>query len=157
MVSGTDLADARRRARAHARRRCVSILTQHGEAFPGRQRLHDGALRRGHRECGCRRARGRGDVAARPTPNYEGLWWSSPAGSESGWGINLAHQGDVIFATWFTYDPTGKAWWLSMTANRDRFATSYAGTLYQTHGPAFSAVPFNPAAVHGNRRSAPAR
>ena len=36
------------------------------------------------------------------TPNYEGLWWRSPAGSESGWGINFAHQGDVIFATWFT-------------------------------------------------------
>ncbi|MGE5090318.1 MAG: S8 family peptidase, partial [Candidatus Levyibacteriota bacterium] len=49
-------------------------------------------------------------------PNYEGLWWAAPAGSESGWGINFAHQGDVIFATWFTYDATGKAWWLSMTA-----------------------------------------
>ena len=68
------------------------------------------------------------------------------AGSESGWGINLAHQGDVIFVTWFTYDLTGKAWWLSMTANKTADGV-YSGTLYQTHGPAFSAVPFNPAAV----------
>ena len=30
--------------------------------------------------------------------NYEGLWWNAPPGSESGWGINLAHQGNVIFA-----------------------------------------------------------
>ena len=82
----------------------------------------------------------------RQLPNYEGLWWSSPAGSESGWGINLAHQGDVIFATWFTYDAAGKAWWLSMTANRTA-ANAYSGTLYQTHGPAFNAVPFDPAAV----------
>ena len=80
------------------------------------------------------------------TPNYEGLWWKSPAGIESGWGLNLAHQGDVIFATWFTYDVTGKAWWLVMTANRT--ATNiFSGTLYETRGPAFSAVPFDPNAV----------
>src|SRR5262249_40371998 len=29
--------------------------------------------------------------------NYQGLWWAAPAGSQSGWGLNLAHQGDVIF------------------------------------------------------------
>ncbi len=34
--------------------------------------------------------------------NYQGLWWNAPAGSESGWGINFAHQGDTLFATWFT-------------------------------------------------------
>ena len=34
--------------------------------------------------------------------NFGGLWWNSPAGSESGWGINFAHQGDQIFASWFT-------------------------------------------------------
>lgn len=80
-------------------------------------------------------------------PNYSGLFWNSPAGSESGWGINFAHQGDVIFATWFTYDLTGKAWWLSMTASKTASAT-YAGTLYQTSGPPFSAAHFSPAAVH---------
>jgi len=79
-------------------------------------------------------------------PNYSGLFWNSPAGSESGWGINFAHQGDVIFATWFTYDHTGKAWWLSMTAGKTANAT-YAGTLYQTSGPPFGAAHFDPAAV----------
>jgi hypothetical protein len=81
-----------------------------------------------------------------PGGNYQGLWWNTPAGSESGWGINFAHQGDVIFATWFTYDTTGKALWLSMTANATG-AGAFAGTLYQTRGPAFSAVPFSPTAV----------
>ena len=52
--------------------------------------------------------------------NYEGLWWASPASSESGWGINFAHQGDTIFASWFTYDLTGKGLWLVMTAAEDR-------------------------------------
>jgi hypothetical protein len=78
--------------------------------------------------------------------NYEGLWWNAPAGSESGWGINFAHQGDVIFATWFTYDATGKGWWLVMTAPKTAQNT-YSGTLYQTTGPAFNAVPFNPMQV----------
>jgi len=85
-------------------------------------------------------------ISGAPTPNYEGLWWKSPAGSEAGWGINLAHQGDVIFATWFTYDTSGRAWWLSMTANAT--ATNvYSGTLYETRGPAFSTMPFTSAAV----------
>jgi hypothetical protein len=78
--------------------------------------------------------------------NYEGLWWKSPAGTESGWGINFAHQGDVIFATWFTYDTTGNAWWLSMTATKSSDKI-YAGTLYQTAGPPFDAVPFDPTQV----------
>ncbi|MGA8031375.1 MAG: hypothetical protein WCB48_03200, partial [Casimicrobiaceae bacterium] len=78
--------------------------------------------------------------------NYGGLWWNAPAGSESGWGINFAHQGDVIFATWFTYDTTGKAWWLGMQANRTATGV-YAGTIFATHGPAFNAVPFDPSKV----------
>ena len=94
---------------------------------------------------------GSGTTPAPPPPplNYEGLWWNAPAGSESGWGINFAHQGDVIFATWFTYDLNGKAWWLTMSA----FKTAegiYAGTLLETHGPGFNAVPFRPTGVTSN-------
>ena len=89
-------------------------------------------------------------IAAAPflssAANYQGLFWAAPAGSESGWGINFAHQGDVIFATWFTYDATGKALWLSMTATKTAEGV-YAGTIYQTSGPPFSATPFDPAAV----------
>jgi hypothetical protein len=79
-------------------------------------------------------------------PNYEGLWWAAPAGSESGWGINFAHQGDTIFASWFTYDLTGRGLWLVMTAPKTA-PNAYSGTLYKTTGPAFNAVPFNPAQV----------
>ena len=79
-------------------------------------------------------------------PNYEGSWWNAPAGSESGWGINFAHQGDVIFATWFTYDAAGRAWWLSMTANQIKSGV-FSGTIYETRGPALNVTPFNPNAV----------
>jgi hypothetical protein len=78
--------------------------------------------------------------------NYGGIWWKSPAGSESGWGINFAHQGDIIFATWYTYDATGKAWWLTMTASKNAQG-AYTGTIDSYRGPAFSATPFNPALV----------
>src|SRR5262249_27261623 len=49
------------------------------------------------------------------TPNFSDLWWNAPADSESGWGVNLQQQGDVLFATWFTYDVTGKGQWLVMS------------------------------------------
>src|SRR4030095_4250666 len=68
-----------------------------------------------------------------PPVNYQGLWWNAPAYSESGWGINFAHQGDTIFASWFTYDVNGRGWWLVMTATKTGVGT-YSGTLFQTHG-----------------------
>src|SRR5947207_2926852 len=46
--------------------------------------------------------------------NYQGLWWAAPAGAEDGWGINFAHQGNVIFGTWFTYDTTGRGWLITL-------------------------------------------
>ncbi len=73
-----------------------------------------------------------------------GLWWAAPAGSESGWGINVAQQGTIVFATWFTYDASGKAWWLSMTATKTASSPdTYSGQLIESHGPPFSAVPFD--------------
>jgi hypothetical protein len=79
-------------------------------------------------------------------PNFQGLWWNAPANSEAGWGINFAHQGDTIFASWFTYDGAGHGAWLVMTATKSGTGT-YSGKLYTTRGPAFNAVPFDPAAV----------
>jgi hypothetical protein len=83
--------------------------------------------------------------------NYQGLWWAGPPpGIESGWGINFAHQGDTIFASWFTYDATGKGLWLVMTALKNA-PNAYGGQLFTTTGPPFNAVPFNPANVVGTQ------
>ena len=81
-------------------------------------------------------------------PNYTALWWTSPAGSESGWGLNIAHQGDILFATWFTYDMDGKTDWLVMSNGARVGDNVYSGTLYRTRGPAFSATPWDPTQVH---------
>src|SRR5206468_7183255 len=50
-----------------------------------------------------------------PSSNYSDLWWRSPAGSENGWGVNITHQGDILFATWFTYDASGRGLWLVLS------------------------------------------
>src|SRR5438552_16417332 len=96
------------------------------------------------------------------TPSYQGLWWNAPAGSESGWGVNLTHQGNILFATWFTYDADGKGMWLVMPRGdlqpmmmnpygygygEMEQQPTYTGTLYRTTGPAFDAASFNSSAV----------
>jgi serine protease len=86
--------------------------------------------------------------------NFGGLWWNAPGGSESGWGINFAHQGDQIFASWFTYDLNGKAWWLVMSANRIAHQV-YRGTLFQGTGPSFDTVPFPPLGTPGGAAGSP--
>jgi hypothetical protein len=83
------------------------------------------------------------------SPNYQDLWLRSADGTnESGWGINLAHQGDILFATWFTYLPgsgtSNKGMWLVMSNGNKVSNGVYSGALQTTTGPAFNAAPFNP-------------
>ncbi|HET9579097.1 MAG TPA: YncE family protein [Usitatibacter sp.] len=87
------------------------------------------------------------DGAAPATPNFQDLWWRAPAGSESGWGVNITHQGDVLFATWFTYGAGGKGQWLVMSNGARTGTASYSGTLFRTTGAAFDAVPWDAARV----------
>ncbi len=75
------------------------------------------------------------------TDNYTGLWWNP---DESGWGINLNHQGNILFATLFTYDTDGSGMWLVMSYGPRQPDGSYLGNLYRTTGPAFNAAPFTP-------------
>ena len=82
------------------------------------------------------------------TPNYQDLWWEK-SGTESGWGVNLTHQGDILFGTWFTYQAGGKGMWLVMSNGNKVGNGVYSGDLARTTGPnAFSATtPFNPGLV----------
>jgi len=125
-------------------------------AYEGARYMHCGCYRPayscrmrtlGQPYCGACRKAIRDALAPYLPVAYQGLWWNAPAGSESGWGMNIAHQADVIFATWFTYDAGGKAWWLSMTAPLASGGNVFTGTLYRTSGPPFNAVPFDPALV----------
>jgi len=70
--------------------------------------------------------------------NYTDLWWNP---DESGWGINFSHQGDIVFATWFTYDGQGKPWWLIAELHKT-VGNVYAGAVSTVAGPPFDSVPW---------------
>lgn len=77
--------------------------------------------------------------ASAASANFTDLWWAGA--SESGWGVNLNHQSDIIFASLFTYAPDHVGMWLvaSMTKQADG---SFTGALLRTNGPAFNASPW---------------
>ena len=73
--------------------------------------------------------------------NYQDLWWNP---NESGWGLNLTHEGSVIFGTLFTYDFSGHDLWLVAPSLAKQADGSYTGPLYIATGPAFYAQPWTP-------------
>ena len=75
-----------------------------------------------------------GEAKASGRTSYQDLWWRP---SESGWGVNIAHQGDTLFATWFTYDAAGRGQWLVMSNAARTAEGKYAGKVYRTTGPSF--------------------
>jgi hypothetical protein len=82
------------------------------------------------------------------TPNFSDLWYRFPAESEPGWGVNVMQQGNILFITWFTYDLQGRGMWVvGPRMERTPGTNTFAGPLFRTTGPAFSAVPWNPSGV----------
>jgi lysyl endopeptidase len=83
--------------------------------------------------------------------NFQDLWFNP---SEPGWGVNVAHQGDILFATLFTYDASGNGMWLVMPSGQRTAVGTYSGQLFRTRGPAFNASPWvlpaNPNEAVGN-------
>lgn len=75
--------------------------------------------------------------------NYQDMWWQ-PA--ESGWGLMVVQQQDIISSVLFHYDDERKPRWY-LLSNAPRGADErFSGTLFETRGPPlFSA--FDPQAV----------
>lgn len=71
--------------------------------------------------------------------NYSDIWWND---KESGWGINLNHQGDTVFAALYTYDNDRTPLWLVMSNGNKQADGSYAGDLFRTSNAAFNANPW---------------
>ena len=80
--------------------------------------------------------------------DHTALWWN-PA--ESGWGMNVIQQEQILFVTLFIYGANNAPTWyvgsnvafVSANSAGDR---TYAGELYVTTGTPFSTTPFNPGA-----------
>lgn len=72
---------------------------------------------------------------AAPQADYGGLWWNP---SESGWGVTVDHQGDILFATLLTYDAAGQPVWYVMS-RMDRRDSSFAAPGNNYQGPMYRA------------------
>jgi len=69
--------------------------------------------------------------------NYTDVWWNS---TESGWGLSMIHQGDLIFIAWYTYAADGKPMWITGLASRQANG-SYTGSLNRpTAGTPFNQI-----------------
>jgi hypothetical protein len=73
--------------------------------------------------------------------NVHGMWWRGI--SESGWGINLVHQGSTVFGTWFTYDADGSDLWLVMDNLQLVADDTWSGAVYRTTGSPFDAASYD--------------
>jgi hypothetical protein len=63
--------------------------------------------------------------------DYTDIWYI-PA--ESGWGVNLIQNEDVIFATFFVYGTTNQPTWFVAILDEDNNG-NFSGNLYTTVGP----------------------
>lgn len=70
-------------------------------------------------------------------PNYTAMWWNA---NESGWGLNIAHQGDVLFPMWFTYSPTGQIQWYAVSGAAKQADGSYTGEVFRFTGKPFNQI-----------------
>ena len=62
--------------------------------------------------------------------NYTDHWWGGT--NASGWGVQISHQGNQVFAGWYSYSPAGKATWLTLQGVQDSNNTRrFTGSIYQ--------------------------
>lgn len=75
------------------------------------------------------------------------LWWNA---SESGWGVTVTHQGEIVFLTFFVYGTDNRPVWYTGQASYAGITSQgqavYSGSMFQTSGPWLGTF-FNPNAV----------
>ena len=90
-----------------------------------------------------------GNSANSPAFDYTDLWWNP---TESGWGVSLTQQSNIIFAAWYTYDASGNPIWYAAT-NCPATATGCSAPLFRFTGGAPLTSPWrgvNPAGPVGD-------
>lgn len=79
-------------------------------------------------------------AASTSSVDYTDLWYVP---TESGWGLNLIQQNNVIFATMFVYGSDNTPRWYVASSLSGSNGTNFTGTLYKTTGSYFGAA-WNP-------------
>jgi hypothetical protein len=62
--------------------------------------------------------------------DFSDLWYNAPAESQSGWGVNVSQQGDVIFATLFVYGQDNTPRWYVAPAVAATGSNTFGGQLF---------------------------
>jgi hypothetical protein len=89
-------------------------------------------------------------------PNLTGLW---TAAGEDGWGLSMAHQGNVLAPAWYTYDANGRPAWMLISGAALQADGSYTGDVYRFTGTPLAQingqVANDPGVLVGNARFTP--
>ena len=83
------------------------------------------------------------DVTPTAPANPSGLWWNP---NESGWGMTVTQQSNIMFITMYTYAPGGAPVWY-VASNCTVAAAGCTGDLYRVDGGRPPNVPWAPGAV----------
>jgi hypothetical protein len=78
-----------------------------------------------------------------PRLQVNDMWWGGEM--QSGWGVNIAQQGRMLFATWFSYDAQGRDTWFVLPSGTWS-GSSFTGDLYATTSSAWLGTDYSPAA-----------
>lgn len=86
-------------------------------------------------------------TGASPATDYTDLWFNA---FESGWGLGVVQQADLMFVTWYVYDDGGApVWYFASNCAVSAAGNGCSGKLYRTAGPAgpASGQAFDPSKV----------
>lgn len=76
--------------------------------------------------------------------DYGDIWWNP---TESGWGLQIAHQGNVLFLTWYIFKADRTPVWVTAALIQTTpGGTTYTGDLIATTGPYYGGPSWTPPA-----------
>lgn len=78
--------------------------------------------------------------------DYTDIWWT-PA--EPGWGVNLAQNGNAVYATFYVYAGDARSTWFSALMTRDGTGERFTGQLNRTTGTFYGAPAWSGYTVSG--------
>lgn len=95
-----------------------------------------------------------GTTPAATATDRSDLWWNQ---AESGWGMTIANQGDILFITLYAYGSDGQPTWFVGPSTTFQAADSqaqginvFSGPWYRVTGPYFGGA-FNPSSVNATQ------
>lgn len=84
------------------------------------------------------------ELKALGTTDFTDAWWNA---NESGWGLSIIHQENVMALVFYVYNQQGGATWFLSPATFNSAAGNYQGPVFSSTGPYFGAGGFNPGGV----------